>query len=136
VLPGADPAHTLSNVSFKWPTMGDYPLWSAPRIISESPTPIGVTNLVSAAQQLNITQHNFIPLADLQVWHSHYYLPVTGDGVAALGSTIHTLSDLCPVPGALPELGGRPGGSNILKQVNNDFCADFGYQNGLILRVN
>jgi len=84
-----------------------------------------VINLVSAAQ-----------LADLQVWQSHYYLPVTGDGVAALGSAIHTPSDFCPALGALPELGGDIGGSNILKQVNNDFCADFGYHNGMSVRAN
>ena len=136
VLPGADSTHPLTNVSFKWLNMGDYPIWSTLRIVSTSPTPIGVTNLISAAQQLNLTQHNFIPLAELNVVHSHYYLPVTGNGVAALGTTIDTPSDLCAAPGALPELGGDLGGSNVLKQVNADFCADFGYPNGLILRVN
>ena len=136
VLPGVDSSHPLSNVTFKWLNAGDYPIWSVLRIISQVPTPIGVTNLVTAAQGLNVTQHNFIDTASLQVWHSHYYLPVTGSGVAALGNTINTPGDLCPIPGALAEYGGDLGGANVLKQANNDFCSDFGNVNGLINKAN
>ena len=136
VLPGADSTHPLSNVSFKWLNMGDYPIWSVLRLVSTSPTPVGVTNLISAAQTLNASQHNFIPLADLKVWHSHYYLPATGSGVSALGYTINAANDLCPAPGALPEMGGDLGGANVLKQVNYDFCMDFQNPNGLINKAN
>ena len=136
VLPGVDSAHPLSNVTFKWMNAGDYPIWSVLRIISRVPTPIGVTNLVAAAQGLNVSQHNFIDTANLQVWHSHYYLPVTGNGVAALGNTINAPGDLCPIPNALTEYGGDLGGANALKQANIDFCSDFGNINGLINKAN
>lgn len=136
VLPGVDSAHPLSNVTFYWLNSGDYPIWSVLRIISTVPTPVGVTNLITAAQGLNVTQHNFIDTASLAVWHSHYYLPVTGNSVAALGNTINTAGDLCPIPGALPEYGGDLGGANVLKQANIDFCLDFGNVGGLINKVN
>ena len=136
VLPGVDSAHPLSNVTFKWLNMGDYPIWSVLRIVSKSPTPVGVSNLISAARGLNVTQHNFISTPNLQVWHSHYYLPATGDSVSALGNTIDTPGDLCPIPGALPEIGGDLGGANTLKQANRDFCTDFGNINGLLNKAN
>ena len=136
VLPGVDSAHPLSNVSFKWLNMGDYPIWSVLRIVSKSPTPLGVTKLVSAAQGLNATQHNFLPATNLQVWHSHYYLPETGNGVSALGNTINATGDLCPLSGALPEYGGDLGGANTSKQANIDFCVDFANINGLINKAN
>src|SRR3974390_859059 len=53
VFPGVDSAHPLSNVTFRGLNIGDYPIWSVLRIISNSPTPIGVTTLISAAQGLN-----------------------------------------------------------------------------------
>ncbi|HZC80835.1 MAG TPA: hypothetical protein VE222_03795, partial [Nitrospiraceae bacterium] len=132
VLPGVDSPHPLSNVSFKWLNMGDYPIWSVLRIISQSPTPVGVTNLISAAQQLNLSQHNFISSSNMQIWHSHYSLPAVGYDVGALGTTIAAQGDLCAAPGALPESGGDLGGANILKQVNYDFCVDFSNVTGLI----
>jgi hypothetical protein len=136
VFPGVDSAHPLSNVTFAGLQAGDYPVWSVLRIISKVPTPLGVTNLITAAQGLNVTQNNFVDTAHLQQWHSHYYLPAIGNGVAALGNTINTPGDLCPTPGALPEYGGDLGGSNIFKQVNFDFCVDFGQQEGVINKSN
>jgi hypothetical protein len=106
------------------------------RIISKVPTPLGVTNLIAAAQGLNLTQHNFVDTTSLNVWHSHYYIPVTGNGIAALGNTINTPGDLCPTPGALPEYGGDLGGANVFKQANADFCLDFGNTWGLINKAN
>jgi hypothetical protein len=132
VLPGVDSLHPLGNVTFKWLNAGDYPIWSVLRIISQSPTPVGVSNLISAAEQLNVSQHNFISAPHLQVWHSHYYLPTVGYGVGAVGTTIATVNDLCPAPGALPESGGDLGGANLLKQVSYDFCLDFSNVTGLI----
>jgi hypothetical protein len=85
---------------------------------------------------LNVTQNNFVDTAHLNVWHSHYYLPAIGSGVAALGNTINTPGDLCPTAGAFPEYGGDLGGSNIFKQVNSDFCLDFGQQYGMINKSN
>jgi hypothetical protein len=138
VLPGTDSSHPLSNVTFKWLNMGDYPIWSVLRILSQSPTPVGVTNIIAAAEALNATQHNFIPTASLQVWHSHLTLPAVGAFDYANGTTINpaTPNDLCNTPGALPEAGGDVGGTTVLKQVNADFCADFGNVNGLIFKTN
>jgi hypothetical protein len=138
VFPGVDSGHPLTNVTFKWLNMGDYPIWSALRLVSQSPTPAGVTNLIAAAQTLNTTQFDFITLANLKVWHSHYYLPAIGSGVSANGNTLNpaTPGDLCNSSGALAEFGGDAGGANTLKQANADFCADFGNINGLINKAN
>lgn len=136
VFPGVDASHPLTDVTFKWLNMGDYPIWSALRLVSKSPTPAGVTNLITAAQTLNTTQFDFIPLSNLKVWHSHYYLPAIGSGVSANGNTISSANDLCNAPGALAEFGGDAGGANLLKQANVDFCADFGNINGLINKAN
>jgi hypothetical protein len=88
------------------------------------------------AQTLNTTQFDFIPLPNLKVWHSHYFMPAIGSVVSANGNTLNTANDLCAAPGALAEFGGDAGGSNVLKQANLDFCADFGNQNGLINKAN
>lgn len=135
VIPG-NGGVPLTNVTFKWLNQGDYPIWSALRIVSASPAPIGVTDLVAAVQTLSSTQNDFIPLANLKVWHSHYYLPAINIGVSALGNTINTANDLCNAPGVLAEFGGDAGGANIGKQSNLDFCADFGNINGLINKAN
>ena len=136
VFPGVDAGHPLSNVTFKWLNQGDYPIWSALRLVSKSPTPAGVTSLIGAAQTLNTTQSDFIPLANLTVWHSHYYIPSIGSVVSANGNTLNTPNDLCNAPGALTEFGGDAGGANTIKQVNADFCTDFGNINGLINKTN
>jgi hypothetical protein len=136
VFPGVDAAHPLSNVTFKWLNMGDYPIWSVLRIISKYPTPIGVSTLISAAQTLNASQHNFVSPSNLNVWHSHYYLPIVGSNTAANGTTLNTAGDLCSTLGALAEFGGDAGGSNILKQAHFDFCQDFANVTGLINKTN
>ena len=136
VFPGVDVAHPLSNVTFKWLNQGDYPIWSALRLVSTSPTPAGVTALIGAAQTLNSTQNDFIPLSRLAVWHSHYYLPAINSGVSANGNTLNSANDLCPASGALAEFGGDAGGANTLKQNNFNFCTDFGNINGLINKAN
>jgi hypothetical protein len=136
VLPGVDSSHPLSNVTFKWLNMGDYPIWSVLRILSKSPTPIGVTNLISAAQGLNASQHNFISPANLQVWHSHISIPLIGVTTWANGTTINTANDLCNTSGAMVESGGDAGGTTVSKQVNVDFCSDFANPQGLINKTN
>jgi hypothetical protein len=132
VFPGVDVGHPIANVTFKNLNSGDYPIWSALRLVSTSPTPAGVTTLISAAQTLNSTQNDFIPLSKLAVWHSHFAIPQVNVGAAALGATINTSGDLCGAAGALPELGGDAGGSNVLKVANADFCTDFSNTTGLI----
>ena len=136
VLPGVDASHPLSNVTLKSLNQGDYPIWSALRLISQSPAPVGVTNLIEAAKALASIQYDFIPASSLTVWHSHYYLPALGSNTAANGNTVSpaTPNDLCP--GNLPEFGGDAGGANILKQAEYDFCVDFGNIMGLINKTN
>jgi hypothetical protein len=139
LIPGIDTAHPITNVTFKWLNQGDYPLWSALRLVSLSPTPAGVTALVNAAQGLNSTQHDFVTLANLQVTHSHFSLPAINANVQANGATLNPLTpnDLCnPTGGALAESGGDVGGANVPKQMNVDFCSDFVNPTGLINKVN
>jgi hypothetical protein len=139
IIPGSDSSHPISNVTFSGLNAGDYPAWSALRLVSKSPTPAGVTNVIAAVQTLDSTQHDFITLANLKVWHSHYYLPVIGSQVSANGATLNpaTPNDLChPAAGAIGEFGGDAGGSNLLKQANLDFCSDFNNIDGLINKAN
>jgi hypothetical protein len=107
------------------------------RILSKNPTPIGVTTLVSGAQSINATQHNFVAPVSLRAWHSHYYLPAVFSNTAANGTTINSPGDLCaPARGGLPEFGGDAGGATILKQANADFCSDYNNNTGLISKTN
>ena len=94
VFPGSDSSHPLSNVTFKWLNLGDYPIWSALRIVSQSPPPFGVESLILAAQALNSSQHNFISPTNLQIWHSYYFLLTLASGVAALGNSMANPNDL------------------------------------------
>jgi Bacterial Ig-like domain (group 3)/Beta-propeller repeat/Abnormal spindle-like microcephaly-assoc'd, ASPM-SPD-2-Hydin len=136
VLPGVDPSHPASNVTFKYLNAGDYPIWTALRIVTQSPAPVAVTNLVQATQAYSSLQHDFIPVSQLNVWHSHFYVPSINSNVAANGVTVNPTSpnDLCN--GSLPEFGGDAGGSTLLKHVNRDFCVDFGDITGLINKTN
>jgi hypothetical protein len=135
-LPGTTGGPALSNVTFQGLNAGDYPIWSALRLVSTSPTPAGVTALIAGAQTLDSTQVDFIPLSKLNVWHSHFYLPAINQGIEGNGATLNTPGDLCGTTGALAEVGGDAGGTNVMKQANADFCADFGNQNGLVNKNN
>lgn len=117
--------------------MGDYPIWSVMRLVSTSPL-AGVTNLVAAAQALNASQHNFIPMPQINVWRSHFPLPTINLGIGTNGSTSNpgTTGDLCNASGALTEQGGDAGGASVLKQVNADFWADCGNTIGLVNKTN
>jgi hypothetical protein len=122
----------LSNVTFANLNAGDYPVWSALRLVTSATPPAGVTNLIAAAQTLNSTQSDFIPLSKLAVWHSHFALPQVNVGTAALGTTLSTSGDLCGTAGAYAEQGGDAGGANVMKAANHDFCTDFSSLTGLI----
>ena len=136
VLPGSggtgDPG--LGAVTFANLNAGDYPIWSALRLVSESPVPAGVSNMITALGVIDSTQHDYIAPSNLQVWHSHFYINGIGLGTQeSNGTTINTANDLCnPASGAVAEIGGDAGGTNVLKQVNADFCADFNVGIGLV----
>ena len=139
-LPGSggpgDPG--LASVNFTNLNNGDYPIWSAIRVITRAPFTTQVSNLISAAQTLNSTQSDFITLANLKVWHSHYSLPAIGINTVANGTTINpaTPGDLCNSTGALAEAGGDAGGAQIFKVANHDFCQDFSNVTGLVNKTN
>lgn len=139
-LPGSggpgDPG--LGAVTFKALNSGDYPCWSALRIVTRAPFLTAVNNLVSALQTLNTTQSDMVTLANLKVWHSHYGLPAIGINSVANGTTVNPAApgDLCNAPGALAETGGDAGGANILKVANHDFCQDFANVTGLVNKTN
>jgi ABC-type phosphate transport system substrate-binding protein len=133
VIPG-NGGVPLTNVTFKWLNLGDYPIWSALRLVSATPAPSGVTNLASAAQTAAATAADMIPLSKLNVWHSHYYLPAINIGVAANGNTVNTASDLCAT--GIVESGGDAGGGNLYIKANKQFCADFSNITGIINKDN
>jgi len=133
--PGTPP---LSAVTFSNLNAGSYPIWSALRLVSVSPVPAGVTALVNDAQALTSTQSDFITLANLNVWHSHFNMFVLGISNNSNGPTINpaTPGDLCGIGGALPEGGGDAGGATITKIENHDFCADYNVTTGIVDKNN
>jgi len=138
VFPTSGGTVLLTAVTFKHLNAGSYPIWSALRIVSLNPVPPGVTSLVTAAQTLTSTQSDFITLANLNVWHSHFNMFSIGVTNNSNGPTINpvTPGDLCGIPGALPEGGGDAGGATITKQGNHDFCADFNVTFGIVDKNN
>ncbi len=137
VLPGSSgSAPALTNVTFAGLNSGDYPIWSALRLVSNNPVPAGVTSMIAALHTLDSTQYDYVALSNLKVWHSHFYLNGIGLGTSeSNGATINpaTPNDLCnPASGAIAEIGGDAGGTNVMKQANADFCADYNVQIGLV----
>ncbi len=137
VLPQAGGTGTtppLTAVTFKNLNAGDYPAWSALRLIGR-PGSIPVANIISGLAGINPTQHDYISPANLKVWHAHF--PIYGIvGGQADGPTLNpaTPGDLCS--GGATEVGGDAGGANLPKQVNADYCHDYANPNGLINQVN
>ena len=139
--PGALPQATppagvppLAAVSFKNLNAGDYPVWSALRVIGR-PGSIPVANILSGLASINPTQHDYIAPSNLKVWHAHF--PIYGIvGGFADGSTLNpsTPGDLCT--GGATEVGGDAGGANLPKQVNADYCTDYANPTGLVNQVN
>jgi len=135
VLPG-NGGVPLTNVTFKWLNMGDYAIWSPVRIVSATPEPAGIANLITAAQTAPLTSVDMIPLSNLKVWKSHFSIPAINIVYGANGTTISSANDLCNSAGALAEFGGDAGGASIGKQSNLDFCADYGNVTGLVNKTN
>jgi hypothetical protein len=129
-------AGNLGNVTLANLNAGDYPIWSALRLVSNSPTPASVTSLISAAQTLTSTQSDFITLANLKVWHSHFNLYGVNVFNEANGAGVNTPGDLCATSGADAEGGGDAGGTNVTVIANRNFCADYGSKIGLVNKNN
>jgi hypothetical protein len=127
LAPGQLPntAAGLLCVTFKNLNLGDYAIWSALRIVSPSPVPAGVQNLIAGAQTVSATAPDFIPLSTLKVWKSHYNMFTIGVTNNNNGNTVNpaTPGDLCP--GSTGEGGGDAGAITISIHGNKDFCTDF-----------
>jgi hypothetical protein len=127
LAPGQLPntAAGLACVTFKNLNLGDYAAWSALRIVSQTPAPAGVTNLIAAAQTVSATAPDFIPLSSLKVWKSHFNMFAIGVTNNNNGKTVNpaTPGDLCA--GSTVEGGGDAGAMTISIHGNNDFCTDF-----------
>jgi hypothetical protein len=132
---------SLSNVTFKGMQAGDYPIWSALRLVTSTVAPAGLGNVVSGLGTINPTQHDYVAPSNLTVWHSHFYLQAIGNTAGANGTVALNVpsvgtTNICPVAGALAELGGDAGGANVFTQANYDFCSDFSNITGLINKAN
>jgi len=124
VLPGTgvvgDPG--LAHVGFAGLNAGDYPLWSALRLVGP-PGNADVANMVAA---LDATQNDYIPPSQLNVWHSHFF--IHGQSIpTANGPSVGTTT-LCG--GGSDESGGDAGGSTMLIVNNANFCSDYGSTQG------
>jgi len=133
VLPGSggvgDPG--VGAVAFTGINAGNYPIWSVLRLVS-TPSNVFIGNMLTALNVISGSQHDFITLANLKVWHSHFFINGIGmtPAQAATGFTVNTANDLCI--GATQEGGGDAGGSIIPIVANKDFCSDFNVPQGLL----
>jgi len=82
---------------------------------------------VSAIHSFDATQHDYIPINSLNVWHSHFFINGQNDPLPSGGPIVGTQT-LCA--GASVEQGGDAGGSNLLIVNNANFCHDFGSTSG------
>lgn len=120
-----------SNITFSGIQAGDYPIWSILRLVGQPSSP-DISRMLTALNTIVATQHDFVTLSTLKVWHSHFFLNNIGmsSANAATGNTVNSANDLCT--GSLPEQGGDVGGSIIPIVANKDFCSDFNVPNGLL----
>jgi hypothetical protein len=132
-----------ANISFVNLQAGDYAAWSPLRLLTTAASATGLSNIQSGLGTINPTQHDYVPISSLTVWHSHYYLPAVNSNTAGNGTLGVDVPNnggagttLCPASGAYAEIGGDAGGSNIYTQANYDFCMDFGNPQGVINKNN
>lgn len=111
---GAPP---IANVTFDGLNAGDYPIWSPLRLVAPNPVPAGVTAMLTALDNLNVLQNDYIKRANLKIWHSHFQ--INGQPANASNGSL-----FCA--GGLVEGGGDAGGSTMLGINDTHFCADFG----------
>jgi hypothetical protein len=138
VLPGTgatgDPG--LGAVTFSQLYRGNYPIWSALRIVT--PTTgngvNGVAAMLTALHTLDSTQNDYIPVNSMTAWHSHFVLngnPTLITNGAANGATVGGgTTTLCA--GGNAEAGGDAGGTSVLVINNVHFCKDYGNPQGLL----
>lgn len=133
VIPGNDIGHPLTSITFGQINAGNYPIWSALRLVGP-PGNAGVATMLTALNTINPTQHDYIAPANLKVWHSHFYINGIGLGTQeGNGNTIASPNDLCStVAPPVAEVGGDAGGANLLVKNNLQFCMDYNAPIGLV----
>ncbi|MGO9446139.1 MAG: hypothetical protein ACLPXB_15395 [Thiobacillaceae bacterium] len=144
VSPGVLPvgAANLASVTFAGLQAGDYSVWSALRLVTNTTPPAGLANILSGLGTINPTQHDYVPPASLTAWHSHFYIPSINIYAGANGNvaldvpTVGTGTSICTASGALSETGSDVGGANVYTQANYDFCLDFSSVYGLVNKTN
>jgi hypothetical protein len=123
ILPGTDAAHPLTDVTFSNLAAGNYAIWSAVRIVSQTPVPAGVSNLIAAGQTAPAAAADLIPVSALKIWKSHFNMFAINVSNNNNGNTVATPGDLCPT--STGEGGGDAGAMTISVDGNYDFCSDF-----------
>jgi hypothetical protein len=91
---------------------GSYPIWNILRVVTSSPEPAGVAELVAAAQKEVVNIPDFLAYSKLSVFRSHYLQ-----------------SGVSPKNGHLPrstEAGGDVGGAVFTVQADLDYITDTG----------
>jgi hypothetical protein len=128
IIPGSgatgDPG--LSCVTFDSLNAGDYPIWSALRLVNDSRGAAAVSNLLAALDNLTVLQQDYIKRNNMKIWHSHFQI-VGQPANAANGPSVGTTT-LCA--GGVAEGGGDVGGSTMLIVNNANFCHDFSNTTG------
>jgi hypothetical protein len=106
-------------VSFANVINGSYPVWSTLRLVTSKTVPAGVTALVAGAQnQVENTYPDFVPLASMGVFRSHY----KQSGIIPQNHT----GGAC----TLSESGGDVGGAVLTIQGDQEYCAATGHHAG------
>jgi hypothetical protein len=93
---------------------GSYPIWNILRVVSAKPVPAAITSLVNASQTQVVNVPDFVPIASMQVFRSHY----TQSG--KLASNGHK--------GSNPESGGDVQGAVFTVQADLDNITDTGLE--------
>src|SRR5262249_27051648 len=134
ILPGGggtgDPG-VGANITFSGLKAGNYPIWSVLRLGGPPRNPF-INNMLTSVNTITGSQHDFVPLSSLKVWHSHFFINGIGmtTAQATTGNSVASANDLCT--GSIAEGGGDAGGSVITLAANKDFCSDFSVNNGLL----
>jgi ABC-type phosphate transport system substrate-binding protein len=105
-------APCTNQITFPNVINGTYPIWSIMHVITDQPVPPGVSALVTDAQTEVASIPDFVPIAQLQVFRSHYLQ-----------------AGLIGINGHLPrmtEQGGDVGGAVLTIQTDLDNIADTG----------
>jgi len=119
-------APALTSVNFAGLNAGDYPIWSALRIVSDSRGATAVANLLTALDNLTVLQNDYIKRNNMNIWHSHFQ--IAGQPANASNGPSVGTQTLCASGAA--EAGGDAGGSTMLIINNAHFCSDFGDTHG------